>query len=124
MSYDCSKGEEDKKDRKSNFLPHALHHPLLFIYQLIQWIISRAISPAPPPTNASLNRPRIAIIGAGLTGVSSASHCVGHGFDVTIFESGSREELGGIWSVSLVLSLKINFCFIDPLIDEIPTESE
>ena len=34
------------------------------------------------------------------TGVSAASHCVGHGFDVTIFEAGDEKNLGGIWSVS------------------------
>jgi phytoene dehydrogenase-like protein len=32
------------------------------------------------------SRGRIAVIGAGLTGVSSAAHAVGHGFDVVIYE--------------------------------------
>ncbi|EHK97331.1 putative Dimethylaniline monooxygenase [Glarea lozoyensis 74030] len=48
--------------------------------------------------NNELGRPKIAIIGAGLTGVSAAAHCVGHGFDVQIFEAGPKEHLGGIWS--------------------------
>lgn len=38
------------------------------------------------------------MIGAGVTGISSASHLIGHGFEVTIFEQGSEENLGGIWS--------------------------
>jgi hypothetical protein len=75
--------------------------PFSWIYQIIQWILDKIFSPKPPPPNAHLRRPKIAVIGAGLTGVSAASHCVGHGFDVTIFEQGSREHLGGIWSVWL-----------------------
>ncbi|KAF2495683.1 FAD/NAD(P)-binding domain-containing protein [Lophium mytilinum] len=77
---------------------HFLATPILFVYQIIQWFIDKLLSPAPPPPNAHLNRPKIAVIGAGLTGVSAASHCVGHGFDCRIFESGSRKALGGIWS--------------------------
>ena len=76
-------------------------HPILWLYSLIQWFLDKLLSPTPPPPNATLTRPRIAVIGAGLTGVSSASHCVGHGFDVTIFEAGDEKSLGGIWSVSL-----------------------
>lgn len=30
--------------------------------------------------------------------MAAASHCVGHGFDVTIFEAGPRKALGGIWA--------------------------
>ena len=75
-------------------------HPIQLLYSILQWILDQLLSPTPPPPNAHLNRPRIAIIGAGLTGVSSASHCVGHGFDVTIFEAGDEKSLGGIWSVS------------------------
>ena len=75
-------------------------HPFAFIYQLIQWIIGKLLAPNPPRPGVELGRPRIAIIGAGLTGVSAASHCVGHGFDVKIFEAGPRSNLGGIWSVA------------------------
>ncbi|KAI9761829.1 MAG: hypothetical protein M4579_000769 [Chaenotheca gracillima] len=73
-------------------------HPIMWVYMLVQWFLDRLFSSAPPPPNAKLRRPRIAIIGAGLTGVSSAAHCVGHGFDVTIFEAGDRNCVGGIWS--------------------------
>lgn len=82
----------------TNLLQKLLNDPFKFIFQLIQSILNFFLAPAPPPPNAKLGRPRIAIIGAGLTGVSSASHCVGHGFDVTIFEAGSRKQLGGIWA--------------------------
>lgn len=74
-------------------------HPIFWIYSLIQWVLDKFLSPTPPLPKASLGRPRIAVIGAGLTGVSSASHCVGHGFDVTIFEAGNEKCIGGIWSV-------------------------
>lgn len=79
-------------------------NPILYIYSVIQWVLDKLLSPNPPPPNATLSRPRIAIIGAGLTGVSSASHCVGHGFDVTIFEAGDEKNLGGIWSVNLPIA--------------------
>ena len=75
-------------------------HPIQFLYSILQWFLDQLLSPTPPPPHAHLSRPRIAVIGAGLTGVSSASHCVGHGFDVTIFEAGDEKSLGGIWSVS------------------------
>lgn len=73
--------------------------PVIWAYNSLQWLLDKLLSPTPPPPNAVLIRPRIAVIGAGLTGVSSASHCVGHGFDVTIFEAGDENSLGGIWSV-------------------------
>lgn len=77
-----------------------LSHPILFTYQVGQYLSSKILSPAPPDPNRPLGRPNVAIIGAGITGVSAAAHCVGHGFDCTIFEAGSEEQLGGIWSVS------------------------
>lgn len=78
-------------------------HPISLLYSLLQWILDYFLSPNPPPPHARLGRPRIAVIGAGLTGVSAASHCVGHGFDVTVFEAGSEKNLGGIWSVCLLV---------------------
>ncbi|MBW0515296.1 hypothetical protein O181_055011, partial [Austropuccinia psidii MF-1] len=39
---------------------------------------------------------KIAIIGAGLTGISSAAHFLAHGFDVVIFEK--FNSIGGIWN--------------------------
>ncbi|KAK3711976.1 hypothetical protein LTR37_009288 [Vermiconidia calcicola] len=80
------------------YLRELINSPLNFVYRLIQYLLDQLLSPTPPPPNADLGRPKIAIIEAGLTGVSSASHCVGHGFDVTLFEAGSRDALGGIWA--------------------------
>ena len=68
------------------------------LYEQFQHGLSFVFSPTPPPRNAQLGHTRIAIIGAGLTGVSAAAHCIGHGFDVTIFEAGGRNKLGGIWT--------------------------
>ncbi|GME42824.1 putative pyridine nucleotide-disulfide oxidoreductase class-2 protein [Neofusicoccum parvum] len=79
-------------------LERLVRNPILFFYQIMQWVLDKFLSPTPPPPNANLSRPKIAIIGAGLTGVSAASHCVGHGFDCTIFEAGDRKNLGGIWA--------------------------
>jgi NAD(P)-binding Rossmann-like domain len=88
-------------------IPNPLLHPFAFIYQLIQWFLNKLLSPEPPKPGAELDRPKIAVIGAGLTGVSAASHCVGHGFDVQIFEAGPRQQLGGIWSVSIPRRLSL-----------------
>ncbi|KAF2213087.1 hypothetical protein CERZMDRAFT_39799 [Cercospora zeae-maydis SCOH1-5] len=77
---------------------HLLNDPLNFLFRILQNLLAFVLSPAPPTPSTQLSRPRIAVIGAGLTGVSSASHCVGHGFDVTIFEAGDEDSLGGIWA--------------------------
>ncbi|KOS22206.1 putative monooxygenase [Escovopsis weberi] len=74
-------------------------NPFLFLYQVVQCVVAKALAPSPPRAgDTPLSRPRIAVIGAGITGVSAAAHIVGHGFDVTIFEAGGEDRLGGIWS--------------------------
>lgn len=83
-------------------LQNPLLHPFLFVYQLLQWFINKLLSPTPPDPSRQLLRPKIAVVGAGITGVAAASHCIGHGFDVVIFEAGPKSNLGGIWSVRLV----------------------
>lgn len=86
-----------------------LFHPILFFFQLFQWLADKILSPNPPGPSTHLSRPKIAVIGAGITGVTSAAHCIGHGFDTTIFEAGTEEELGGIWSrVNNTSSLQIH----------------
>ncbi|KAH6976867.1 hypothetical protein EDB80DRAFT_768541 [Ilyonectria destructans] len=79
-------------------LENPLIHPLLFLYGLLQWLTDKLLSPIPPRPNAKLRRPNIAVIGAGITGVTSAAHCVGHGFGTVIFEGGSEDQVGGIWT--------------------------
>lgn len=86
-----------------------LFHPFLFWFQIFQYFTDKILSPAPPDRSKPLRRPKVAIIGAGITGVTSAAHCVGHGFDVTIFEAGGEDNLGGIWSVSDHLDPGANF---------------
>lgn len=84
-------------------------HPVLFLYELLQNIVIFLFSPKPPRPGHKLYGPRVAIIGAGLSGISAAAHCVGHGSDVVIFEAGTRKNLGGIWSrVNPTSSLQID----------------
>ncbi|KAK4134668.1 FAD/NAD(P)-binding domain-containing protein [Trichocladium antarcticum] len=84
-------------------------HPILFLFQLFQWLADKILSPRPPGPSTRLSGPKIAIIGAGITGVTSAAHCIGHGFDVTLFEAGGEAALGGIWSrVNNTSSLQIH----------------
>jgi ACS family pantothenate transporter-like MFS transporter len=40
---------------------------------------------------------RVAVIGAGISGVAAAAHLKNEGMDVTVFERSSAA--GGIWSV-------------------------
>lgn len=90
-------------------IPAIIRHPFVetftYFYLLLQAVLRYIFSPVPPPpsaTNSNTPRKRVAVIGAGLTGVSSAAHCVGHGFDVQLFETRPKEQgLGGIWSVSV-----------------------
>lgn len=81
-----------------SYLQQLINQPLIFLFQIFQYLLDQFLSPTPPVPSSQLSRPHIAIIGAGLTGVSSAAHCVGHGFNVTIFEAGERKHLGGIWA--------------------------
>jgi hypothetical protein len=92
-----------------SFIPALIRHPFVetftWFYMALQAVLVYIFSPVPPPPtaqNLNIPRKRVAVIGAGLTGVSSAAHCVGHGFDVQMFEARPKEQgLGGIWSVRL-----------------------
>ena len=86
----------------SAFLRNPILEIFSFAYVIFQAVLAWVFSPPLPSQShpAQLPGKRVAVIGAGLTGVSSAAHCVGHGFDVQIFEARSQEKgLGGIWSV-------------------------
>ncbi|KAL4891134.1 hypothetical protein BDV59DRAFT_203852 [Aspergillus ambiguus] len=96
-----------------SFLKHPFVQTFTWCYMLFQALINWFFAPVPPPPKSDVDglpRKRVAIIGAGLTGVSSAAHCIGHGFDVQLFESRSKEKgLGGIWSrVNSTSSLQIH----------------
>jgi len=87
---------------------YPISYLLNYLFELFQKIIIYLFSPNPPRPDQQLNGPRIAVIGAGVTGVSAAAHCVSHGCDVVLFESRPRENLGGIWSrVNSTSSLQI-----------------
>ncbi|KAE8257587.1 hypothetical protein A4X13_0g2263 [Tilletia indica] len=81
-------------------------HPIqivVWFYQLYQSFVAYLFAP-PTPDRQFRQKPlgHIAVIGAGVSGLSSAAHFVGHGFDVVIFEEAS--ELGGIWGKKRVNS--------------------
>ncbi|KAL7627264.1 hypothetical protein AAE478_001453 [Parahypoxylon ruwenzoriense] len=84
--------------RSDNPFFHPFLHPFLFLYEVFQWLADKIFSPTPPGPSTRLGRPKVAVIGAGITGVTAAAHCIGHGFDVVIFEGGDKNSLGGIWS--------------------------
>ncbi|EJF62066.1 FAD/NAD(P)-binding domain-containing protein [Dichomitus squalens LYAD-421 SS1] len=80
-----------------------------FFYVLVQYVIIWLFKPPPPPSPEYPKHPkgRIAIIGAGLTGVSSAAHAIAHGFDVVIYEQ--SDKVGGIWTnVNKTSGLQLN----------------
>ncbi|KIM26442.1 hypothetical protein M408DRAFT_330606 [Serendipita vermifera MAFF 305830] len=81
---------------------------IALIYGLIQRVIVLLYKPY-PPKSPELPNPygRIAVIGAGLTGISSAAHAIAHGFDVVIYET--NDSVGGIWShVNSTSGLQLN----------------
>ncbi|GAA5963752.1 hypothetical protein JCM3765_006839 [Sporobolomyces pararoseus] len=70
----------------------ALRYVYLVYQCILAYVFSGEYQPLPETQNPL---GRIAIIGAGLTGISSAAHAVDHGFDVVIYEA--DESVGGIW---------------------------
>ncbi|KAI2602141.1 FAD/NAD(P)-binding domain-containing protein [Hypoxylon sp. NC1633] len=106
--------------RRFRNLNSPVYHPLSFVseflqlqfqllFDIFQWLADKLFSPNPHAPNTRLGRPKVAVIGAGITGVTSAAHCIGHGFDVVIFEAGDNDSLGGIWSkVNNTSSLQIH----------------
>lgn len=69
------------------------------LYATFQTLIIFLFAPNPEwitPQPSSDPRGRIAIVGAGITGISSAAHFLAHGFEVVIFEQ--SETIGGIWA--------------------------
>ncbi|CBQ72692.1 related to monooxygenase [Sporisorium reilianum SRZ2] len=77
-----------------NLTPTAL---ISYIYRWIQILIAYAFAPK-LPADQPQQKPfgHVAVIGAGISGISTASQLIGHGFQVTIFDE--ADEIGGIWS--------------------------
>ncbi|KAJ7633034.1 FAD/NAD(P)-binding domain-containing protein [Roridomyces roridus] len=93
----------------------SLMNPIVAVWRVcyifVQHLIILLYKPPPPTHPEEPRNPygRVAVIGAGLTGVSSAAHCIAHNFEVVLFEAGPREELGGIWArVNKTSGLQIN----------------
>lgn len=60
-------------------------------------------------------RPRIGIVGAGVSGIAAAAHISELGYDCCIFEAGGEESLGGIWTKTNKTSgLQISSHFYQP----------
>ncbi|KAJ8516717.1 hypothetical protein ONZ45_g6002 [Pleurotus djamor] len=81
------------------------------LYILLQRAIIIFFKPPSSKCCKPLSAPygRIAVIGAGLTGVSSAAHAISHNFEVVIFEANARDKLGGIWAhVNRTSGLQLN----------------
>ncbi|KAI0084557.1 hypothetical protein BDY19DRAFT_528999 [Irpex rosettiformis] len=78
------------------------------LYVFLERIIVLFFKPPPPKPNKSVKyRGRIAVVGAGITGISSAAHAISHGFDVVIYEKSDR--IGGIWAaVNETSGLQLN----------------
>lgn len=89
----------------STFISNPFLQTFTFFYLIFQNLLNWVFAPSPPPSSPIVDdfpRKRVAVIGTGLTGVSAAAHCVGHGFDVQLFEARPKDKgLGGIWSVSI-----------------------
>ncbi|WAR62037.1 hypothetical protein PtB15_14B131 [Puccinia triticina] len=98
------------KDAVLGPLGHLLANLWAVIYGLIQTVIIYLFAPS---TDAITLEPspnplgRIAIVGAGITGISTAAHFLAHGFEVVIFEQ--SPTIGGIWSrVNSTSSLQLD----------------
>lgn len=77
---------------------------VLVVYTWVQVLIRIVFSP-PKPTAVPFGH--VAVIGAGVTGISTASQLISHGFEVTIFDD--NDKIGGIWThVNSTSGLQIN----------------
>ncbi|KAM0792812.1 hypothetical protein ACM66B_002578 [Microbotryomycetes sp. NB124-2] len=90
-------------------LPYSLALQVtLFGYYVYQWFCHLLFTvPYTPINDHTKPFGRVAIIGAGLTGISSAAHCVSHGFEVVIYDK--DDKIGGIWAnVNSTSQLQLN----------------
>lgn len=66
-------------------------------------------------THYESRKPRIGIIGAGVSGISVAAHISELGYDCCIFDAGGEDSLGGIWQkVNQASRLQISSHFYHP----------
>lgn len=78
------------------------------LYVVVQRVIVFLFKPSSPKDVEKIRfRGRVAVVGAGLTGISSAAHAIAHGFDVVIYEADNK--VGGIWAnVNSTSGLQLN----------------
>lgn len=82
--------------------PHRFHRPESnLLYHYLQLAIAKLYAPLPHlgrlgPSLDSKPLGRVAVIGAGVTGVSSAAHLVSKGFEVVLFDK--KQVTGGVWN--------------------------
>ncbi len=74
-------------------------HDAIFGEEKCETVVEEEMK-APPEVNSEqqlkVQKPKVCVVGAGMSGLVSAKTCLESGFDVTVFES--RETLGGVWS--------------------------
>lgn len=78
------------------------------IYYLYQVAVSAVFTQPYRPIPAGVKaHGRIAIIGAGLTGIATAAAFVSHGFEVVIYDA--DDKVGGVWArVNSTSALQLN----------------
>ncbi len=87
------------------YMSHPISHLWNILYEFFQQLVVLLFSPRPPRPHQQLNGPCIAVIGTGISGISAAAHCIGHGSEVVIYEARSRQHLGVIGLASTALQL-------------------
>ncbi|EPS96966.1 FAD/NAD-binding domain-containing protein [Fomitopsis schrenkii] len=96
-----------KGDIQTLLSPTRIIHLLFNAYYIIVELVIIWLFKPPVPPEHFKPRGRIAVIGAGLTGVSSAAHAIAHGFEVVIYEQ--SDSVGGIWAhVNATSGLQLN----------------
>ncbi|GAA96757.1 uncharacterized protein L969DRAFT_67256 [Mixia osmundae IAM 14324] len=82
-----------------------------FIYRFVQHCIAFVFAPSLPPPQDQRNAAygHVAVIGAGVSGVSTAAHLIGNGFLVTLYDDSPAKAPGGVWArVNKTSGLQLN----------------
>ena len=66
-SYTSSNREQTYMELLRSIITALVNNPFKFVYQWLQVLLAMIFQPDPPAPHETLGRPRVAIIGAGLT---------------------------------------------------------